>query len=356
MAFANCQFKPEISIYFGYFSIYEQFKFNAQLSWESSLIKYLVKFPNLQYLYKMNWEFWWYSPILILTWFKTMKSDILPKVMRNRLFAYAKTKTQISFAVTVKLISAFVFTTRTVQSPYFLNPKFQASSYLLWLYSPVCVGPGRKPRRPVFSQRGSIVVLIFFTGPENGEVQTTQSLIMSQMARRVRELTSRLGSEHKDLHSAVSKVGKAIDRVWNIFCWFQPQTSKLKFFFYIWAPSWENWLFCICENKDADQLHGNREADRRLCFLYMDSAVSLVSKSEISSLSPLSVAIQPGLCRTWPESQKTGFLTTRLIYMYNRREVHFAMGGNFSLKICGTSIFHFEFRLQCLISYSVYWV
>ena len=28
---------------------------------------------------------------------------------------------------------------------YYLNPKFQASSHLLWLYSPVCVGPGRKP-------------------------------------------------------------------------------------------------------------------------------------------------------------------------------------------------------------------
>ena len=36
-----------------------------------------------------------------------------------------------------------------------LNTKFQASRHLLWLYSSVCVGPGRKPRRPVFSQRGS---------------------------------------------------------------------------------------------------------------------------------------------------------------------------------------------------------
>ena len=60
-----------------------------------------------------------------------------------------------SFAVTAKLISAFVFATRIVQSPYFLNPKFQASSHLLWVYSPVCVGPGLKPRRPVFSERGS---------------------------------------------------------------------------------------------------------------------------------------------------------------------------------------------------------
>ena len=31
--------------------------------------------------------------------------------------------------------------------------------------------------------------------------------------------------------------------------------------------------FCICENKDADQLCGNREADQRLCFRYMDSTV-----------------------------------------------------------------------------------
>ena len=26
--------------------------------------------------------------------------------------------------------------------------------------------------------------------------------------------------------------------------------------------------FCICENKDTDQLHGNHVADQRLCFHY----------------------------------------------------------------------------------------
>ena len=41
--------------------------------------------------------------------------------------------------------------------------------------------------------------------------------------------------------------------------------------------------FCICENKDADQLRGDREADQRLCFRYIDSAIPLLSKSEISS-------------------------------------------------------------------------
>ena len=42
--------------------------------------------------------------------------------------------------------------------------------------------------------------------------------------------------------------------------------------------------FCICENKDADQLRGNREADQRVCFRYPDSTIPLISKSEISSL------------------------------------------------------------------------
>ena len=42
-----------------------------------------------------------------------------------------------------------------VQSLYFLYTKFHASSHLVWLYSLVCVGRGRKPRKPVFSRRGS---------------------------------------------------------------------------------------------------------------------------------------------------------------------------------------------------------
>ena len=38
--------------------------------------------------------------------------------------------------------------------------------------------------------------------------------------------------------------------------------------------------FCICENKGADQLCSNREADQRLCFRYSDSAIPLLLKSE----------------------------------------------------------------------------
>ena len=39
----------------------------------------------------------------------------------------------------------FVFAALIVQFLYFLNPKFPVSSHLLCLYSPICVGPVRKP-------------------------------------------------------------------------------------------------------------------------------------------------------------------------------------------------------------------
>ena len=61
--------------------------------------------------------------------------------------------------------------------------------------------------------------------------------------------------------------------------------------------------FCICENKDADQLRGDREADQRLCFRYIDSTIPPLSKSEISSRWPSFVAVQPGLCRSRSETR-----------------------------------------------------
>ena len=74
--------------------------------------------------------------------------------------------------------------------------------------------------------------------------------------------------------------------------------------------------FCICENKDADQLRGNnREADQRLCFCYIASSIPLYflkSKFQASEIS--SAVVQPGLCRIWSETPNTGFLTTRLIF------------------------------------------
>ena len=59
---------------------------------------------------------------------------------------------------------------------------------------------------------------------------------------------------------------------------------------------------CIGENKDADQLRGNREADQHLCFRYSDSAIPLLLKSEISSFYLFSALVQAGLCRTCSET------------------------------------------------------
>ena len=65
--------------------------------------------------------------------------------------------------------------------------------------------------------------------------------------------------------------------------------------------------FCICENKDADQLRGDREADQRLCFRYTDSTIPLLPIPEISSLYAFSVTAQPGLCQTWSKPRRPVF-------------------------------------------------
>ena len=70
----------------------------------------------------------------------------------------------------------------------------------------------------------------------------------------------------------------------------------------------KNPLFCIWENKDTDQLRGDREADQRLCFRYIDSTIPLLSK-------PLAMFCS---CTAWFLSdvvgnQNIGFLMTRLI-------------------------------------------
>ena len=66
------------------------------------------------------------------------------------------------------------------------------------------------------------------------------------------------------------------------------------------------------------QKHRHRSASRlprslsAPLFRDTDSTFTLLPKSEFSSHYPYSVTVQPGLCRTWSESLKTSFLTTRL--------------------------------------------
>ena len=83
--------------------------------------------------------------------------DKLSHVVRKPAFCICENKDadQLCSNCTADQRLCFRYMDSTIQSLFYLNPKFQVSSHFLCLYSPVCVGPGRKPRRPVFSQRGS---------------------------------------------------------------------------------------------------------------------------------------------------------------------------------------------------------
>ena len=54
----------------------------------------------------------------------------------------------------------------------------------------------------------------------------------------------------------------------------------VQFLYYLKAK----FQFCICENKDADQLRSICACDQRLCFRYTDSTIPLLPKAEISIL------------------------------------------------------------------------
>ena len=79
--------------------------------------------------------------------------------------------------------------------------------------------------------------------------------------------------------------------------------------------------FCICENKDADQLCGNREADQRLCFPYTDSKTPYYLNPKFQDSSHLLWSlIQPALCGTWSETPKTGVSQNeaQLMFFFSR--------------------------------------
>ena len=76
---------------------------------------------------------------------------------------------------------------------------------------------------------------------------------------------------------------------------------------------------CICENKAADQLRCNCEADQRLYFRYMDSTISLLSKSEISRFYLSSVTVQVGLSWTCLETTLLVFPRGGSIMLHDKR-------------------------------------
>ena len=115
-------------------------------------------FPNPKYQASSH-LLWLYSPVCVHPGWKSKRQFFFIAQLiyepRREKTGFLHMRKQRRRSASWKLIRAFVFPTLTVHSLFYLNLKFQAPSHLLWLYSPVCVEPGRKPRRPVFSQRGS---------------------------------------------------------------------------------------------------------------------------------------------------------------------------------------------------------
>ena len=126
---------------------------------------------------------------------------------------------------------------------------------------------------------------------------------------------------------------------------------------------------CIRKNKGADQLCGNRTAYQCLCYCYIDSTFTLLPTCEISRLYPSSVVVQPGLCSTWSETPKTGFVLRWLIFqllddglgdILKQRNAyalfckfHDCKNGNFQMKICDTFLI-FACGIDC--GYSLHFI
>ena len=66
-------------------------------------------------------------------------------------------------------------------------------------------------------------------------------------------------------------------------------------------------------NKETDQPVLPRSLISTFVVHCLDSIICLVSVSKISSLYLASVAVQAGLCLTWLQTPKIGFLVKRLI-------------------------------------------
>ena len=68
-------------------------------------------------------------------------------------------------------------------------------------------------------------------------------------------------------------------------------TGNSEFSYVIRVAASENKTIRISETKGADQLCSNCTADQRLCFRYTNSTITLLLKSEISSIWPASATV-----------------------------------------------------------------
>ena len=120
-------------------------------NWCLSLLYDLTEFKEEFKILKQN-QFFFIQALLL-----TLEHYHMNHTMRKPDFCICKNKgaDQLSSNCEADQRLCFRYSDSTIEFLFYLYPKFQATSLRLWLYSPVCVGPGRKPGRPVFLHRGS---------------------------------------------------------------------------------------------------------------------------------------------------------------------------------------------------------
>ena len=90
-----------------------------------------------------------------------------------------------------------------------------------------------------------------------------------------------------------------------------------------WATPWDNLFMPYANNKGADQPAHPCSLISTFVVRYLDSMISLVSVSEISSLYIASVAAQAGLSLPWSQTPKTVFLVMRLTYSLINKSLYY---------------------------------
>ena len=109
---------------------------------------------------------------------------------------------------------------------------------------------------------------------------------------------------------------------------------------------------CLGENKGADQLRSDREADQRLCFRYSDSAVPMLLKSKISSFYLFSVTVQVHLCPNWSETTllvfPQGGSNNKISEIHKCKLVHFKLWKAGATYMSTLMPWHAQITLTCV--------
>ena len=74
-------------------------------------------------------------------------------------------------------------------------------------------------------------------------------------------------------------------------------------------------VFSLCKQQRCRPACASKQSDQYLCNCLLESIISRLASSKFSVFLLVSVAEETGLSLTLPETQKTGFVKSRPIYM-----------------------------------------